>query len=77
MWIANDWKDYQIIDCSEGEKLERWGNYILLRPDPQVLWNTPKKGSCMEQIKRSLSQKQQRWWRVGIHGFAGAVEYTI
>lgn len=42
MWIADDWKDYELIDCSEGEKLERWGDYILLRPDPQVLWDTPK-----------------------------------
>ena len=43
MWIADGWKDYEVIDCSEGEKLERWGKYILLRPDPQVIWNTPKK----------------------------------
>ena len=43
MWIADRWKDYEVIDCSEGEKLERWGRYILLRPDPQVIWETPKK----------------------------------
>jgi len=43
MWIADNWKDYEVIDTSDGEKLERWGKYILLRPDPQVLWNTPKK----------------------------------
>lgn len=42
MWIANNWKDYEILDCSGGEKLERWGDYILLRPDPQVLWSTEK-----------------------------------
>lgn len=42
MWIANHWKDYQVIDCSQGEKLEHWGPYTLLRPDPQVIWNTPK-----------------------------------
>lgn len=42
MWIANNWKDYEVIDTSCGEKLERWGNYILVRPDPQVIWNTPK-----------------------------------
>ena len=42
MWIANQWKDYEVIDCSGGEKLERWGDYILVRPDPQVIWNTPK-----------------------------------
>ena len=42
MWIANQWKDYEVIDTSTGEKLERWGDYILVRPDPQVIWNTPK-----------------------------------
>ena len=42
MWIAEEWKDYEVIDCSEGEKLERWGQYTLLRPDPQVIWDTPK-----------------------------------
>ncbi len=41
MWIASNWKDYEVLDTSGGEKLERWGNYILVRPDPQVLWNTP------------------------------------
>lgn len=43
MWIADGWEDYEVIDTSKGEKLERWGNYILERPDPQVIWNTPRK----------------------------------
>ena len=43
MWIADNWKDYEVIDTSGGEKLERWGDYILVRPDPQVIWDTPKK----------------------------------
>lgn len=42
MWIADNWKDYEVLDTSKGEKLERWGNYILIRPDPQVIWNTPR-----------------------------------
>ena len=41
MWIAENWKDYEVLDTSGGEKLERWGDYILVRPDPQVIWNTP------------------------------------
>ena len=41
MWIAENWVDYQVLDTSGGEKLERWGDYILVRPDPQVIWNTP------------------------------------
>lgn len=43
MWLADSWKDYEVIDCSKGEKLERWGDYILVRPDPQVIWDTPRK----------------------------------
>ena len=43
MWIADGWKDYEVIDTSRGEKLERWGDYLLVRPDPQVIWNTEKK----------------------------------
>jgi 23S rRNA (cytosine1962-C5)-methyltransferase len=42
MWLAENWKDYEILDTSSGEKLERWGKYILLRPDPQVIWNTER-----------------------------------
>ena len=42
MWVADQWKDYEVIDTSCGEKLERWGKYILLRPDPQVIWKTEK-----------------------------------
>lgn len=41
MWIAENWQDYEVLDTSAGEKLERWGDYILVRPDPQVIWNTP------------------------------------
>ena len=43
MFLAENWKDYEVLDTSCGEKLERWGEYILLRPDPQVIWNTEKK----------------------------------
>ena len=42
MWIADNWNDYEVIDCSKGEKLERWGEYLLVRPDPQVIWDTPR-----------------------------------
>ena len=43
MWIADGWNDYEVLDTSAGEKLERWGDYILVRADPQVIWNTPHK----------------------------------
>lgn len=42
MWIADQWKDYEVLDTSTSEKLERWKDYLLIRPDPQVLWKTPK-----------------------------------
>lgn len=43
MWIADEWKDYEVIDTSDGEKLERWGDYLLIRPDPQVIWKTERR----------------------------------
>ncbi|MCD8336886.1 MAG: class I SAM-dependent methyltransferase [Lachnospiraceae bacterium] len=43
MWTAGQWKDYEVIDTSKGEKLEQWGNYLLVRPDPQVIWDTPRR----------------------------------
>lgn len=42
MWQAEHWKDYEVLDTSKGEKLERWGKYLLIRPDPQVIWDTKK-----------------------------------
>lgn len=43
MRVADKWQDYELIDCSCGERLERWGKITLIRPDPQVIWKTPKK----------------------------------
>ena len=42
LWISDEWKEYEVLDATNGERLERWGKYILVRPDPQVIWNTPK-----------------------------------
>lgn len=42
MRYTEDWKEYELIDCSGGERLERWKDIVLIRPDPQVIWNTPK-----------------------------------
>ena len=50
MWIADGWKDYEVLDCSEGEKLERWGKYRLLRPDPQVIWSTDKDVALWDRL---------------------------
>jgi len=43
MWISDGWKDYELIDCGGGEKLERWGSQVLLRPDPQAIWKTERR----------------------------------
>ena len=43
MWVSDKWTDYELLDASRGEKLERWGDRILLRPDPQAIWDTPRR----------------------------------
>ena len=45
MWISDQWQDFELIDCSGGEKLERWGSYTVVRPDPQAIWQTPRNRS--------------------------------
>ena len=42
MWLSDRWKDYELLDVSDGERLERWGSHILIRPDPQAIWRTPR-----------------------------------
>ena len=49
MRYTEDWKDYELIDCSGGEKLERWGNQILVRPDPQGIWKSERKNKLWYQ----------------------------
>ena len=51
MRYTEDWKDYELIDCSLGMKYERWGKYYLLRPDPQVIWDN---GNLEEKYKGKL-----------------------
>ena len=50
MWLADGWKDYEVLDTSDGEKLERWGSYILLRPDPQVIWKTKREHPMWKKV---------------------------
>lgn len=50
MWNTNNWKDYELLDTSNGEKLERFGDYVLIRPDPQAIWNTKKEHNSWKRI---------------------------
>ena len=64
MWIADQWKDYELLDASDGERLERWGSYILRRPDPQIIWKrTQKDGSwsCADAIYKRSSKGGGGW----------------
>ena len=58
MWIADNWKDYTVIDTSSGEKLERWGKYTLVRPDPQVIWKTEKKNPLWQTADASYKRSR-------------------
>ncbi|MBQ7161328.1 MAG: class I SAM-dependent methyltransferase [Clostridia bacterium] len=59
MWTADAWKDYELIDASDGERLERWGRYILIRPDPQIIWKDARQSRLWSKAdaayKRSSS----------------------
>ena len=58
MWLADKWKDYTVIDTSSGEKLERWGKYTLIRPDPQVIWKTEKKNKLWKSADASYRRSR-------------------
>ena len=58
MWIADKWKDYEVIDTSDGDKLERWGGYTLVRPDPQVIWKTEKKNKLWRPADASYTRSR-------------------
>ena len=56
MWIADEWKDYTLIDTSKGEKLEKWGEYTLIRPDPQVIWESDKSHASWKNADASYKR---------------------
>lgn len=58
MRVADKWKDYELIDCSCGERLERWGNISLIRPDPQVIWKTEKKNPLWKKADAVYHRSQ-------------------
>ena len=58
MWIADKWTDYTVVDTSDGEKLEYWGKYSLIRPDPQVIWKTEKKNPLWRRADASYKRSK-------------------
>ena len=76
MWSADNWQDYELIDTSDGERLERWGEYILIRPDPQIIWQGVAKSPLWKKahgIYRRSSKGGGAWvkndlppqWEIG------------
>lgn len=64
MWYSDNWKDYELLDASDGERLERWKNYILIRPDPQIIWHGEKKHPSWQRpdaIYRRSSKGGGEW----------------
>ena len=80
MRVFQDWKEYTLIDCSAGERLERWGEQVLIRPDPQVIWQTPKTHPLWRDphaIYHRASTGGGQWevckkmpevWQIGLNG---------
>ena len=69
MWISDKWRDFELLDCSKGEKLERWGSYYLVRPDPQAIWDTPrtdKRWSIRDAKYRRSSTGGGSWDKGGL-----------
>ena len=58
MWVADKWKEYTVVDTSDGEKLEFWGKYSLIRPDPQVIWKTEKKNKLWRDADASYKRSR-------------------
>ena len=52
---ADTWKDYELLDATDGNRLERWGETLLVRPDPQVVWKTPRRSSRLPSVASSSS----------------------
>ncbi len=59
MRVSDGWKDYELIDCSDGERLERWGDILLIRPDPQALWNTKRDNNLWKKAHARYIRSNQ------------------
>ena len=69
MWLSDKWQDFELLDCSKGEKLERWGSYHLVRPDPQAIWDTPRtdeRWNCRDARYRRSETGGGSWDKGGL-----------
>ncbi len=84
MWNTLNWEDYELLDCSDGERLERWGKYVLIRPDPQVIWKNKKQHPLWKKADARYSRSKSgggAWganklpeqWEIGY----GALRFTV
>ena len=58
MWYSKGWEDYALLDCSDGERLEKWGKYTLIRPDPQVIWKGMRKHPAWKKADASYARSK-------------------
>ena len=58
MWIADQWQDYELLDCGGGEKLERWDKQLLVRPDPQAIWESPRRNPAWKKANARYLRSQ-------------------
>ena len=59
MWKAENWKDYELIDCSDGQRLERWKDFYLVRPDPQVIWKGARQSKLWKKADASYTRSKK------------------
>ena len=88
MRAATQWKDYELIDATAGNRLERWGSTLLVRPDPQVLWKTPPRSEAWKNAnavyhraatgggKWEYRRKMPERWTIGCEGLRLIVSPT-
>ncbi len=88
MLLADDWKEYELIDTGNGEKLERWGTYVLRRPDPQIIWPINDKKGLWDKAdahyhrsssgggKWEFKKKMPERWKISYKGMSFNIEPT-
>ena len=68
MWTADKWRDYELCDASDGERLEKWNGYVLRRPDPQVIWKNEKESPLWKKANAIYTREGGggRWTKLDV-----------